>query len=73
MRNFRDYLKPLAMGAPDPLREIPVKPSRMIHFFDASNEKMVAKLPDTAATPRARRRSTPRGRRASSIHACASG
>src|SRR3954452_22637954 len=42
-------MKPLAVGAPDPVLEIPVKPSRMIHFFDASNEKMVAKLPDTAA------------------------
>ena len=31
------------MGAPEPLREIPVKPSRMIHFLDFSNEKMVAK------------------------------
>jgi malyl-CoA/(S)-citramalyl-CoA lyase len=31
------------MGAPQPLREIPVKPSRMIHFLDFSNEKMVAK------------------------------
>src|ERR671938_154214 len=49
LRNPRDFLKPLAVGAPDPVREIPVKPSRMIHFFDASNEKMVAKLPDTAA------------------------
>ncbi len=49
MRNPRDFLKPLAVGAPDLLAEIPVKPSRMIHFFDASNEKMVAKLPDTAA------------------------
>src|SRR6266545_2783748 len=48
MRNFRDYLKPLAMGAPDPLREIPVKPSRMIHFLDFSNEKMVAKAADIA-------------------------
>jgi malyl-CoA/(S)-citramalyl-CoA lyase len=36
------------MGAPDPVREIPVKPSRMIHFFDASNEKMAAKVPDMA-------------------------
>jgi malyl-CoA/(S)-citramalyl-CoA lyase len=36
------------MGAPDPVREIPVKPSRMIHFFDPSNEKMAAKLPDLA-------------------------
>ena len=26
--------------------EVPVKPSRMIHFLDASNEKMVAKVPD---------------------------
>ncbi|MCW3033239.1 MAG: CoA ester lyase, partial [Solirubrobacterales bacterium] len=49
MRNPRDFFKPLAVGAPDPVREIPVKPSRMIHFFDASNEKMRAKLPDIAA------------------------
>ena len=49
MRNPRDFLKPLAIGAPEPVREVPFKPSRMIHFFDASNEKMVAKLPDTAA------------------------
>src|SRR3954467_965752 len=40
---------PLAVGAPDPVTEIPVKPSRMIHFFDPSNEKIVGKLPDTAA------------------------
>ena len=26
--------------------EIPVRPARMIHFLDASNEKMVAKVPD---------------------------
>ncbi len=49
MRNPRDFFKPQAIGAPEPLREVPFKPSRMIHFFDASNEKMVAKLPDTAA------------------------
>ena len=48
MRPPRDFLKPLAIGAPDPVREIPVKPSRMIHFFDASNEKMAAKVPDMA-------------------------
>src|SRR6201999_606128 len=41
--------KPLAVGAPTPILDIPFRPSRMIHFFDASNEKMVAKLPDTAA------------------------
>src|SRR3954462_1776287 len=48
MRSPRDFLKPLAIGAPDPVREIPFKPSRMIHFFDPSNEKMAAKAPDLA-------------------------
>ncbi len=43
MRNPRTFFKPLAMGAPTPLAEIPVTPSRMIHFLDFSNEKMVAK------------------------------
>ena len=50
MRNPRAFDKPLAIGAPDPVREIPVKPSRMIHFLDFSNEKMVAKVPDIART-----------------------
>jgi malyl-CoA/(S)-citramalyl-CoA lyase len=49
VRNPRDFGKPLAIGAPDPILEIPFTPSRMIHFFDASNEKIVAKLPDIAA------------------------
>jgi malyl-CoA/(S)-citramalyl-CoA lyase len=48
VRNPRDFGRPLAIGAPEPLREIPFKPSRMIHFFDPSNEKMAAKLPDIA-------------------------
>ena len=48
MRNPRDFLKPLAIGAPAPLAEIPLRPSRMIHFLDFSNEKMVAKAPDIA-------------------------
>ncbi|MFN8041093.1 MAG: CoA ester lyase [Acidimicrobiales bacterium] len=46
MRNPKDFFRPLAVGAPEPVREIPFRPSRMIHFFDPSNEKMVAKLPD---------------------------
>src|SRR5690242_14643421 len=50
MRNPRDFLKPLAIGAPDPILEIPFRPSRMIHFLDFSNEKMVAKVPDIAPT-----------------------
>jgi malyl-CoA/(S)-citramalyl-CoA lyase len=48
MRNPRDFFKPLALGAPEPLREIPFRPSRMIHFFDPSNPKMAAKVPDIA-------------------------
>ncbi len=38
----------MAIGAPAPMLEIPFKPSRMIHFFDPSNEKMAAKLPELA-------------------------
>jgi malyl-CoA/(S)-citramalyl-CoA lyase len=49
VRNPRDFTKPLAIGAPRPVSEIPLKPSRMIHFFDPANEKMAAKLPDLAA------------------------
>jgi malyl-CoA/(S)-citramalyl-CoA lyase len=48
MRSPKDFFKPLAIGAPDPVREIPFRPSRMIHFFDPSNEKMVGKVPDIA-------------------------
>lgn len=49
MRNPKDFFRPLAVGAPTPVREIPVRPSRMIHFFDPSNQKMVAKLPEMIA------------------------
>jgi malyl-CoA/(S)-citramalyl-CoA lyase len=48
VRSPRDFFKPLALGAPEPLREVPLKPSRCIHFLDASNPKMVAKVPDMA-------------------------
>src|SRR5438128_7050594 len=50
MRNPRDFFKPLAIDAPEPAREVPFKPSRMIHFLDFSNEKMVAKVPEIAPT-----------------------
>src|SRR4051812_7173129 len=50
MRNPRDFFKPLAIDAPAPIREIPVRPSRMIHFLDFSNEKMAARAQDVAAT-----------------------
>ena len=48
MRNPRDFFTPLAIDAPEPAREIPFKPSRMIHFMDFSNPKMVEKTPDLA-------------------------
>ncbi|MFQ5477302.1 MAG: HpcH/HpaI aldolase/citrate lyase family protein [Candidatus Binatia bacterium] len=46
MRSARHFFQALAIGAPTPLREIPFRPSRMIHFFDPSNAKMAAKVPD---------------------------
>jgi len=49
MRSPRSFFAPLAIGAPEPLREVPVRPSRMIHFLDFSNEKMVAKAADVAS------------------------
>jgi len=48
MRNPRNITKPLAIGAPKPLLEIPVRPSRMIHFFDPSNPRMASKVPEIA-------------------------
>jgi malyl-CoA/(S)-citramalyl-CoA lyase len=47
-RSPKHFFRPLAVGAPEPLREVPWRPSRMIHFFDPSNAKMVAKVPDLA-------------------------
>jgi malyl-CoA/(S)-citramalyl-CoA lyase len=48
MRSPKHFFQSMAIGAPTPLREVPFKPSRMIHFFDPSNEKMAAKIPDIA-------------------------
>ena len=48
MRSAKHFFQPMAIGAPTPLREVPFRPSRMIHFFDPSNEKMAAKIPDIA-------------------------
>ncbi len=50
MRSAKDFFAPLAVGAPTPLREIPARPTRMIHFFDPSNPKMAAKVPDMVGT-----------------------
>ena len=48
MRSAKDFFKPLAAGAPEPVREIPFKPSRMIHFFPPHLDKVTAKLPEIA-------------------------
>jgi len=50
VRSAKDFFRPLAVGAPDPLREVPARPSRAIHFFDPSNEKMAAKVPGMTGT-----------------------
>ncbi|MFC6287300.1 HpcH/HpaI aldolase/citrate lyase family protein [Nocardioides sp. GCM10027113] len=50
VRSPKDFFRPLAVGAPEPLREIPARPSRAIHFFDPSNEKMAAKVPQMVGT-----------------------
>ena len=42
------FYKPLALGAPQPLRELPVRPERMIHFFPPHVEKIRARIPETA-------------------------
>jgi malyl-CoA/(S)-citramalyl-CoA lyase len=43
MKTPRQFFAPLAAGAPAPLRELPVKLERMIHFIPAHNPKMRAK------------------------------
>jgi malyl-CoA/(S)-citramalyl-CoA lyase len=48
MRSPKDFFRPLAVGAPEPLREVPFRPSRVIHFFPPSNPKMVGKVPEVA-------------------------
>jgi malyl-CoA/(S)-citramalyl-CoA lyase len=50
MRSAKDFFTPLAVGAPTPIREVPARPSRMIHFFDPSNPKMAAKVPQLVGT-----------------------
>lgn len=44
----RKFFEPLAIGAPAPYRELPVRLERMIHFFPPHVEKMRAKVPEMA-------------------------
>ncbi|EFO30016.1 HpcH/HpaI aldolase [Roseibium sp. TrichSKD4] len=46
MKTPRAFYNPLAIGAPAPFREPPVKLERMIHFVPPQIEKMRAKVPD---------------------------
>jgi len=44
-----NFYKPLAIGAPAPFRELPVRPERVVHFFPPHIEKIRARMSDTAA------------------------
>ena len=44
----RQFFKPLAIGAPPPLRDLPVRLERMIHFVPPHIEKVRAKVPAMA-------------------------
>jgi malyl-CoA/(S)-citramalyl-CoA lyase len=46
MKPPRQFFAPLAIGAPAPLRELPVRLERMIHFVPPHNEKVRAKVQD---------------------------
>src|SRR6185312_9118170 len=48
MKLPRQFFAPLAVGAPAPLRELPVRLERMIHFVPPHIEKMRAKVPELA-------------------------
>src|SRR6476659_9077729 len=46
MKLPRQFYASLAMGAPAPLRELPVRLERMIHFVPPHIEKVRAKVPE---------------------------
>jgi malyl-CoA/(S)-citramalyl-CoA lyase len=48
MKTPRAFFKPLAIGAPAPYRDLPVKVERMIHFVPPHLEKVRAKVPEIA-------------------------
>jgi malyl-CoA/(S)-citramalyl-CoA lyase len=49
MKLPRNFFKPLAIGAPAPLRELPLRLERMIHFVPPHIEKVRAKVPELVA------------------------
>ena len=46
MKLPRNFFKPLAIGAPAPLRELPLRLERMIHFVPPHIEQVRAKVPE---------------------------
>ncbi|NDE00775.1 MAG: CoA ester lyase [Gammaproteobacteria bacterium] len=48
MKLPQNFHKPLAIGAPAPFRELPLRPERVVHFFPPHIEKIRARLADTA-------------------------
>jgi malyl-CoA/(S)-citramalyl-CoA lyase len=46
MKLPRNFFKPLAIGAPAPLRELPLRLERMIHFVPPHIEKVRARVPE---------------------------
>ena len=46
MKHPRHFFRPLAAGVPDPLRELPIRLERMIHFVPPHLDKLTAKVPD---------------------------
>ncbi|MCV9935135.1 CoA ester lyase [Boseaceae bacterium BT-24-1] len=44
----RQFYRPLAIGAPEPYRELPLRLERMIHFVPPHLEKVRAKVPELA-------------------------
>jgi malyl-CoA/(S)-citramalyl-CoA lyase len=46
MKLPRQFYQPLAIGAPAPQRELPVRLERMIHFIPPHIEKVTAKVPE---------------------------
>ena len=46
MKLPRNFFKALAIGAPAPLRDLPLKLERMIHFVPPHIEKVRARVPE---------------------------
>src|SRR6476646_7490497 len=48
MKSPRQFFAALAAGAPAPLRELPVRLERMVHFVPPHNDKLRAKVAELA-------------------------